>query len=97
MAILCVLTLAVAVYLKILLIDKLLLGGEGITVGVMLTVCITMAITVVFAKLVGGLLPVVAQKLGFDPAVMASPFITTIVDALSLLVYFQVASLLLDL
>ena len=96
-AILCGLTLAVAVYLKILLIDKLLLGGEGITVGVMLTVCVTMAITVVFAKLVGGLLPVVAQKLGFDPAVMASPFITTIVDALSLLVYFQVASLLLDL
>ena len=96
-AILCGLTLAVAVYLKILLIDKLLLGGDGITIGVMLTVCITMAITVICAKLVGGLLPIVAEKLGFDPAVMASPFITTIVDALALLVYFQVATVLLGL
>ena len=96
-AILCGLTLAVAVYLKILLIDKMLLGGEGITIGVMLTVCITMAITVLCAKLVGGFLPIAAEKLGFDPAVMASPFITTIVDALSLLVYFQVATVLLHL
>ncbi len=96
-AILCGLTLAAAVYLKILLIDKLLLGGEGITLPVMLTVCITMAVTVLCAKLVGGTLPIVAEKLGFDPAVMASPFITTIVDALALLVYFQVATLLLHL
>ena len=93
-AILCGLTLAAAVYLKILLIDKLLLG---ITLPVMLTVCITMAVTVLCAKLVGGTLPIVAEKLGFDPAVMASPFITTIVDALALLVYFQVATLLLHL
>lgn len=96
-ALLCGLTLAVAVYLKVLLIDKMLLGGEGINIGVMLTVCITMALTVIFAKLVGGVLPLVAEKLGFDPAVMASPFITTIVDALALLVYFQVASILLHL
>ena len=96
-AILCGLTLAVAVYLKILLIDKLLLGTEGVTFGVMLTVCITMAITVLCAKLVGGTLPIVAEKLGFDPVVMASPFITTIVDALALLVYFQVATVLLGL
>ncbi|MCI8524707.1 MAG: magnesium transporter [Oscillospiraceae bacterium] len=94
-AILCGLTLAVAVYFKILLIDKLLLGGEGITLPVMLTVCITMAATILCAKLVGGTLPIVAERLGFDPAVMASPFITTIVDALALLVYFGVASLLL--
>ena len=96
-AILCGLTLAAAVYLKILLIDKLLLGGDGITLPVMLTVCITMALTILFAKLVGGVLPIVAERLGFDPAVMASPFITTIVDALALLVYFQVATLLLPL
>ena len=96
-AILCGLTLAAAVYLKILLIDKLLLGGEGITLPVMLTVCITMAVTVLCAKLVGGTLPIVAEKLGFDPAVMASPFITTIVDARALLGYFQVATLLLHL
>ena len=80
-----------------LLIDKLLLGGDGITLGVMITVCITMAVTVLCAKLVGGTLPIVAEKLGFDPAVMASPFITTIVDALSLLLYFQVATALLQL
>ena len=80
-----------------LLIDKLLLGGDGITLGVMLTVCITIAVTVLCAKLVGGTLPIVAEKLGFDPAVMASPFITTIVDALSLLLYFQVATALLHL
>ena len=97
MAILCGVTLAVAVFLKILLIDKLLLGGDGITVSVMLTVCITMAVTVLLAKLVGAVLPIVAEKLGFDPAVMASPFITTIVDAMALLVYFQVATLLLGL
>ncbi len=96
-AILCGVTLAVAVFLKILLIDKLLLGGDGITVSVMLTVCITMAVTVLLAKLVGAVLPIVAEKLGFDPAVMASPFITTIVDAMALLVYFQVATLLLGL
>lgn len=96
-AILCGLTLAAAVFMKILLIDKLLLGGDGITLGVMLTVCITMAVTVLCAKLVGGTLPIVAEKLGFDPAVMASPFITTIVDALSLLLYFQVATALLHL
>ena len=63
----------------------------------MLTVCLTMAATIVCAKLVGGVLPIVAEKLGFDPAVMASPFITTIVDALALLVYFEVATVLLGL
>ena len=58
-------------------------------------VSITMTLTIVLAKLIGGLLPLLADKLGFDPAVMASPFITTIVDALSLLVYFNVARALL--
>ena len=72
-------------------------GGDGITVAVMLTVCVTMAVTVLCAKLVGAVLPIVAEKMGFDPAVMASPFITTIVDALSLLIYFRVATLLLSL
>ena len=54
-----------------------------------------MAMTVLVAKTVGCILPVCAKKLGFDPAVMASPFITTIVDALSLLVYFTIAKVLL--
>ena len=58
-------------------------------------VCFTMALTVLIAKVVGCSLPMAAKKIGFDPAVMASPFITTIVDALSLLVYFGIASALL--
>ena len=56
---------------------------------------VTMALTVLVAKVIGCTLPMVAKKLGFDPAVMASPFITTIVDAISLLVYFGIAKLLL--
>ncbi len=96
-AALCGLTLAAAVFVKLLLVDRALLGGGGITLPVMLTVCLTMAATIVCAKLVGGVLPIVAEKLGFDPAVMASPFITTIVDALALLVYFEVATVLLGL
>ena len=62
---------------------------------VALAVSLTLAATVVLAKLVGCILPLLADKLGFDPAVMASPFITTIVDALSLLLYFYFASLVL--
>ena len=96
-AILCGVVLAATAFLKIFLVDNMLLGEEGITLGVMMTVCITLAITVLCAKLVGGTLPIVAERLGFDPAVMASPFITTIVDAIALLVYFQIASLLLGL
>jgi len=96
-AVLCGLSLAVAAYLKILLIDKLLLGENGITFGVMVTVCATMSVTVLFAKIVGGFLPLITKKMGFDPAVIASPLLTTIVDALSLLVYFQVATAVLHL
>ena len=58
-------------------------------------VCLTMAVTVLISKLVGCTLPMVAKKIGFDPAVMAGPIITTIVDALSLLIYFWIASALL--
>jgi magnesium transporter len=62
---------------------------------VALTICLTLIVTVCCAKIVGCTLPLLAKKLGFDPAVMASPFITTIVDAISLLVYFGTASLVL--
>ena len=96
-AVLCGACLAVASFLKVMLIDRLILGNSDITVFVALVVCITMAITVMMAKVIGCVLPMVAKKIGFDPAVMASPFITTIVDALSLLVYFQVATLVLGL
>ena len=62
-----------------------------------LVVALTIIVTIILAKLVGCLLPMLAKRLGFDPAVMASPFITTVVDALSLLVYFAVATQLLGL
>ena len=84
----CGITLAAAGFLKILLFDH-------VSVIVALVVCLTLVVTVLFAKIVGCSLPMIAQKLGFDPAVMASPFITTIVDALSLLIYFQFATRLL--
>ena len=74
-----------------MIFDRLLLGNTDITVTMAFVVCFAMAITVVIAKVVGSTLPLFAKKLGFDPAVMASPFITTIVDALSLLVYFSIA------
>ncbi|MCI6019665.1 MAG: magnesium transporter [Clostridiales bacterium] len=87
-AVLCGLTLAVINFAKLMIIDRVI-------VPVAFVVCITMAITVLFAKIVGCSLPLLAKKIGFDPAVMASPFITTIVDAASLMIYFQIAKALL--
>ncbi|MCD7934889.1 MAG: magnesium transporter [Oscillospiraceae bacterium] len=94
-ALLCGATLAAATFLKVLLIDRLLLGNDSITILVAATVCLTMLVTVVCAKIVGCSLPMLAEKVGLDPAVMASPFITTIVDAVSLLIYFNIAKALL--
>ena len=96
-AVLCGIALAVLCFGKIMLVDRLLLGNGEITVLVAAVVCLTMAVTILCAKIVGCSLPMLAKKLGFDPAVMASPFITTIVDALSLLVYFGIAKALLHL
>ena len=95
-SILCGLVLAVVAFGKIMVVDRILLGNDDISVLVALAVSITLVITVVIAKLVGCTLPLAAKKLGFDPAVMASPFITTIVDALSLMVYMTMASMLLN-
>ena len=83
----CGITLAAVNFGKMLIFD-------GVTVTVALAVCITLTMTVMIAKFVGCVLPILAKRIGFDPAVMASPFITTIVDALALLVYFRVATLL---
>ena len=94
-AVLCGVALAALCFAKIMLFDRLLLGNADITALTAFVVCATMAVTVLVAKVVGCTLPMVAKKIGFDPAVMASPFITTIVDALSLLVYFGIASALL--
>ena len=94
-AVLCGVCLAAACFAKVMLVDHLLMHNESVTSTVALVVCISMALTVFMAKLVGSTLPLLAKKIGFDPAVMASPIITTIVDFLSLLVYFAFATALL--
>lgn len=91
-SILCAITLAVANFGKMYLIDRLLMNNDAVTLSVITVVSLTLLVTVIIAKLVGAILPMIAKKLGLDPAVMASPFITTIVDALSLVVYFSIAS-----
>ena len=93
-AVLCGCALAVLCFGKIMLVDRLIMGAD-VNLLTAAVVCVTMALTVLIAKVVGCTLPMGAQKLGLDPAVMASPFITTIVDALSLLVYFGIARTLL--
>lgn len=87
-AALCGITLAVVNFVKLMLFDKV-----GLLVA--LVVSITLLVVVIIAKLVGCSLPILAKRIGFDPAVMASPFITTIVDVISLLVYFEIATALL--
>ena len=94
-AVLCGLTLAVVNFIRVLIMNAL---GTGITheaIMVNITVCITLCITVMCAKLVGCMLPILANQLGFDPAVMASPFITTIVDAISLVLFLKIATFML--
>lgn len=94
-ALLCGLALACVCFGKLMLVDRLLMNNPDVTVTIGLVVCLTMFVTVMIAKIVGCSLPIIAKKLGFDPAVMASPFITTCVDALSLLVYFGMSNILL--
>ena len=90
----CGATLAAANFLKIMFLDRLVFHNP-ITVTIALVICATMLLTVVCAKVIGCVLPLLAKKMGFDPAVMSSPFITTLVDAVSLLIYFRFASALL--
>ena len=94
-AVICGLVLSVVCFGKIWLVDRLLLGNTDITFTVDLVVCLALFVTVLLAKVVGAVLPLGAKALKLDPAVMASPFITSIVDAVSLLVYFMVANMLL--
>ena len=96
-AVLCGTVLAAVNFGKMMLVDNLLLHNAAVTPMVAAVVCVTLVVTVFFAKIVGCTLPILAKQVGLDPAVMASPFITTIVDALSLLVYFNVAGILLHL
>ena len=95
-AVLCGLVLGVVCFAKIWLVDKLLLGNENISLMVNAVVCLAMFVTVLVAKTIGAVLPMVAKALKLDPAVMASPLITSVVDALSLLVYFLFATMLLN-
>ncbi len=94
-ALMCGVALAVVCFAKIWLVDHLLLGNENITLMVDAVVCLALCVTVILAKVVGCMLPLAAKAVKLDPAVMASPFISTIVDALSLLVYFMFAKMLL--
>ena len=89
-SILCGITLAAANVIKLLIIDR-------VTIQVAIIVSLTLLCTILLAKIIGSTLPLLAKKIGFDPAVMASPFITTIVDACSLIIYFKIATTLLGL
>jgi magnesium transporter len=91
----CGVALGAVCFVKIWLVDRMLMGNTQITLMVDLVVCLALCVTVVVAKAVGCLLPMAAKAVKLDPAVMASPFISTIVDALSLLVYFLFARTLL--
>lgn len=94
-AVLCGVCLACVNFVKMLVMDRMLLGNSDVTVIVALTVSITLVFVVIFAKAVGCTLPMAAEKIGIDPAVMASPLISTITDAVSLLIYFALATVML--
>ncbi|MBO5315059.1 MAG: magnesium transporter [Clostridia bacterium] len=85
--ILCAVALGVVTFGKVMLIDGLLLGNSAIDLTVSLVVAISLSLTIIAAKVIGAVLPLLAKKIGLDPAVMASPLITTLVDAISLIIY----------
>ena len=91
-AVLCGACLASANFVKMMVVDRWLMNKPEVTVPVAIVVCLTLFLTVICAKIVGCTLPMAAEKVGIDPAVMAAPFITTVVDALSLLIYFTIAT-----
>lgn len=94
-AVLCGVTLAACNFVKLLVVDRMLLHNSGVTIPVAATICVTMIFTVFCAKTVGCLLPLLAERVHLDPAVMASPFISTVVDVVTLVLYFQVARVIL--
>ncbi|MBQ3215222.1 MAG: magnesium transporter [Oscillospiraceae bacterium] len=95
-SVLCGIALALVCFAKIWFVDRMMFGNYDITLEVDLVVCLALCVTVIVAKVVGCMLPMGAKALKLDPAVMASPFISTIVDALSLLVYFLFAKAVLQ-
>ena len=94
-ALLCGLTLAAVNFVKMLLVDNLLLGNTDVDYTIALIVSLAIVFTVMFAKVVGSFLPMLAEKIGLDPAVVATPLITTISDAVSLLIYLEIAKVFL--
>ncbi len=95
-ALLCGLSLAVVNFGKMLLVDSMLLHNANVTVLVAATVSLSIVFIVMFAKVVGAMLPLIAEKIGVDPAVMANPLISTVTDAVSLLIYIYIAKLILN-
>lgn len=89
--IMCGVSLGIVTFIKVILVDKLLLANDAITMSVALAVTLSLVATIIVAKIIGATLPILAKKIGLDPAVMASPLITTLVDAISLVVYFFIA------
>ena len=94
-AAICGLTLAAVNFVKMLLLDGMLLHNDSVTIAVAATVSVSIVFIVMFAKVVGSMLPIIAEKVGVDPAVMANPLISTVTDAVSLLIYINVAKLIL--
>ncbi len=90
-AVMCGITLAACNFVKLMTVDRILLHNTGVTGTVAFVICLTMVFTVLCAKTVGSLLPLLAERIHLDPAVMASPFISTVVDVVTLIIYLQVA------
>jgi len=94
--VMCAVTLGAVAFAKVMLVDRLMMNNPSVTLTVALAVSTALALTVVVSKLIGSSLPILARKIGLDPAVMASPIITTIVDAVSLILYFLIAESILS-
>jgi magnesium transporter len=93
---LCGITLGIVAFIKVVFIDGMIMRNGAVTPFVALSVAASVCLTIITAKFIGSLLPMLAKKAGLDPAVMASPFITTLVDAVSLILYFFISALLLS-
>ena len=95
--IMCGVALGAVTFGKVMLVDHFLMQNEAVTLSVAAAISLSLMLTIIAAKILGGSLPLLAKKIGLDPAVMASPLITTVVDAVSLIVYFYVSSSILTL
>ena len=92
---LCGIALGAAAFLKVALVDGMIMDNPSVTLSVAIAVALSILLTVLASKLIGASLPLLAKRVGLDPAVMASPFITTLVDALALVLYFFISSAML--